>query len=139
MWLAEVSAYFSRFLIGAVVILYCHKGLGTLLLVALANASVLDRASLVLVFWSFSLALNLLATACICGRLLFFRYQLRRAFGDECTSQYTNMIALIVESEALYSIYLVIFIVPLVRKDTLIQAFAQAPAAVQVCRVSAQD
>ena len=92
----------------------------------------MNTSNLILIFWSFSLALNVLATALICGRLIFFRYQLRRAFGDDCNSEYTTIIAMIVESEALYSIYLIMFIIPLILENSLIMAYAQAPASVQV-------
>ena len=74
----------------------------------------------------------MLATSLICGRLIFVRYQLRTAFGGECATAYTSIVAMIIESEALYSIYLIIFIVPLILKTTLISVFSQGVATVQV-------
>ena len=88
--------------------------------------------NLVLGFWCFSLALNILATLLICGRLLYYRYQLKSALGHEHVSQYTGIIAMIVESEALYTAYLLIFIVPFVRNDLVAEVFLQSPSLIQV-------
>ena len=98
----------------------------------LTQTSVFGTVNLVLGFWCFSLALNILATLLICGRLLYYRYQLKAALGSEHISQYTGVIAMVVESELLYTAYLVVFIVPFVRGDMVAEVFLQNPSLIQV-------
>lgn len=98
----------------------------------LTETSVFGTVNLVLGFWCFSLALNVLATILICGRLLYYRWQLKNALGSEHISQYTGIIAMVVESELLYTAYLIVFIVPFVRGDMVAEVFLQNPSLIQV-------
>ena len=121
--------------------LLSRKALGTLFLVTLASesTSIFGTVNFTLGFWCFSLALNVLATVLIVGRLLFFRYRLKRVLGGQHVSQYTGVIAMVVESELLYTAFLITFIVPFVRNNSLANAFAQAPSLVQVRRALRRD
>ena len=94
--------------------------------------SIFGTVNLTLAFWCFSLALNILATIAIVSRLFYYRYQLSRAFNHPHLAQYTGIMAMIVESELLYSGFLILFIVPFVREDPLANIFAQPPSLVQV-------
>jgi hypothetical protein len=105
--------------------------LGTLFLVALTSTSVFGTVNLTLGFWCFSLALNIIATLLIVGRLVYHRYQLKRVLGSQHASHYTSFIATIVESELLYTCYLILYIVPFVRNNTLVNAFIQGPSVIQ--------
>ena len=40
---------------------------------------------------------------------------------------------MVVESELLYTVYLIMYIVPFIRNDTLVNAFVQGPSVIQVC------
>ena len=88
--------------------------------------------NLTLGFWCYSLALNVIATALIVGRLAYFRYQFQRVLGSQHASQYTGIMAMIIESELLYTMYLVLYIVPFVLNNPLVNVFVQGPSAVQV-------
>lgn len=52
--------------------------------------------------------------------------------GGANASQYTSIVAMIVESELLYTAYLILFIVPFIRNDSLVNVFVQGPALIQV-------
>jgi hypothetical protein len=62
-------------------------------------------------YYATSVALNLLVTTMIVGRLLCFRARLNRVTADKYGSQYTSIVAILVESAALYSSY-VLFLIP---------------------------
>ena len=106
--------------------------LGTLFLVALTNTSVFGTVNLTLGFWCFSLALNVIATVLIVGRLVYHRYQLKRVLGSQHAGHYTSFIATVVESELLYTCYLILYIVPFILNNTLVNAFIQGPSVIQV-------
>ena len=89
-------------------------------------------ASITLAFFAFSLAVNILATTLIVGRIAFYRYQLSIVLGSSHVSQYTGIIAMIVESEILYTAFLVLFIVPFTLNSPVMNIPAQAMAPIQV-------
>ncbi|KAJ8508805.1 hypothetical protein ONZ45_g8963 [Pleurotus djamor] len=61
-------------------------------------------------FW-YNLTLHLVATASIVGRLLYFRSRIEAA-GPGLGSQYIGIAAMVVESDALYSTILLLFLIP---------------------------
>ena len=115
--------------------LLSRKALGTLFLVTLASesTSIFGTVNFTLGFWCFSLALNVLATVLIVGRLLFFRYRLKRVLGGQHVSQYTGVIAMVVESELLYTAFLIPYIALLHLDSPALVIFEQPIGFVQVC------
>lgn len=103
--------------------------IGTLYLVQLAAA---ENLNLTLGFWSLSLAINVLATLLIAGRLLLYRFRLSKVLNSSYGLQYTSVIAMIVESELLYTAYIILLIVPFALNHPLSYIFIQSIAAVQV-------
>ena len=63
-------------------------------------------------YYATSISLNLLVTTMIVGRLLYFRARLNRVGAGNYGSQYTSLVAILVESAALYSSYVLLFLVP---------------------------
>lgn len=55
------------------------------------------------------------------------------SLGPSHAIQYTGIIAMVVESELLYTAFLILYIVPFSINSPLVNAFIQAPALVQVC------
>lgn len=98
----------------------------------IASNSIFGVANFTLGFWCFSLALNVLATLAIVGRLFIYRRRLRNVLGSDHASQYTGVIAMVVESELLYTIFMILYIVPFVLNNSLVNVFVQGPALVQV-------
>ncbi len=83
-------------------------------------------------FWCFSLALNVLATFLIVSLLLLYRFRLARVLGSGHGAQYTSVVAMVVESELLYTAFLILFIVPFVLNHPLENVFIQCIALIQV-------
>ena len=104
--------------------------LGILLLAH--SASVWRTANFTLAFYCFTLILNILATILIVGRLLFFRARLSKVLSPSHASQYTGIITLIVESEMLYTVYLVLTIVLFACNQPVANVFIQGASSVQV-------
>ena len=132
-WFVEFSQY-QNYEPHECVLTLSRIVLGTLLLVQLQHIYIFSSVDFITSLWCFSLGLNVLATLLICARLAYYRYMLRHSFGrdSEAAAPYTSIIAMIIESEALYTAYLIMFIVPLVRDNVLVYAFIQSPAAIQV-------
>ncbi|KAF7794741.1 hypothetical protein EIP86_005879 [Pleurotus ostreatoroseus] len=105
--------------------------IGVLFLVQLSLSALVDRVNFTLVFWCFSVAVNVLTTVAIVIRLSIYRHRLSSAFGKEHVSHYTSIISMIIESNLLYTAFIILFIVPLVRNVSLAHAFTQSPALVQ--------
>ena len=106
--------------------------LGTLFLVQLSSTSLWGTINLTLAFWCFSLALNVLATVIIVGRLLVYRRRLACVKRGR-SSAYLGVVAMVVESELLYTGYLILYIVPFVLGHPLANIFVQTIGSVQVC------
>lgn len=62
-------------------------------------------------FYTLSLALNIIMTIAIVARLLLFRHRIASALGSGHGSQYTSIVAMIVESAAIYSSFSIVFLV----------------------------
>ncbi|KAL9710485.1 hypothetical protein Ac2012v2_006019 [Leucoagaricus gongylophorus] len=66
--------------------------------------------NLAIPYWAISIALNVIITACIAARLLYMRYQMRRAL-IESGSEYISITSMMVESAAIYTANGLIFLV----------------------------
>ena len=107
--------------------------LGILILVQLSLASsLLITFRLTLAFWSFSLALNVVATLLIAGRLYYYRRRAKRTLGTSHASQYTSVIAMVIESELLYTSVLVVQLAVFALGHPVSNAIIQFEAQVQV-------
>jgi len=62
-------------------------------------------------FWSLSLALNLILTLAIAGRLLYLRSRIRDVIGPQHSTIYISMSSILIESAALYSVAAILFLV----------------------------
>ena len=74
-------------------------------------------------FWSLTVSLNILCTVLIASRL-WYQHLRVRGLGASAESLYASVIAVTVESAALYSLCGVIYIPLVVRKDTLQYPFS---------------
>lgn len=99
----------------------------------LKSTSVFGSVNFTLGFWCYSLALNVIATALIVARLASFRCRHKHLLGSQHARQYTGIMAMVVESELLYTAYLIVYIVPFALDNTVVNAFVQGPAVIQVC------
>ncbi|KAF9000988.1 hypothetical protein BDQ17DRAFT_644990 [Cyathus striatus] len=64
----------------------------------------MDPAIYLLVLEAFALSQNVLLTSLIVGRLLLFRYRIRKALGTQHGGEYVNVTTMLVESQALLGI-----------------------------------
>lgn len=55
-------------------------------------------------YWSLSVALNILLTLLIVGRFIYARKLVRRTLGPQHGKAYTTVVAMLVESAAIYSV-----------------------------------
>jgi hypothetical protein len=71
-----------------------------------------DAVNFGLLYWSFSVSVNIMATVLIVGRLLYMRHQISKAVGlNQTPHVYVSVSAMLVESAALYSCMAIVFIV----------------------------
>ncbi|PSR72607.1 hypothetical protein PHLCEN_2v11531 [Hermanssonia centrifuga] len=105
--------------------------LGSLFLGQIMSTSPWGAVNFTLGFWCFSLALNIIATFLIVGRLLFYRRRLAHIVGKGHGEQFTGLIAMVVESELMYTAFLILFIVPFILNHPLENVFIQGIALVQ--------
>ncbi|KAF9218447.1 hypothetical protein BS17DRAFT_742164 [Gyrodon lividus] len=67
--------------------------------------------NLAIPYWSISIALNVILTLLIAGRLLFMKYRLQNVLGEHTNTPYASLSAMLVESAFLYSTNGLIFII----------------------------
>lgn len=79
-----------------------------------------------------SLGLNILTTVAIVLRLMVYRYRIRKALGSSYASHYTTVVAMLVESSALYSSFSLLFLVSFAIDHPLAPVFLQTLSQVQV-------
>ncbi|EED84843.1 predicted protein [Postia placenta Mad-698-R] len=77
-------------------------------------------------YFATTLALNIVVTILIVSRLLYHRWRLGRALGPAYVSHYTYLAAILAESAAFYSVFSILFLVPLVLNNPLSSVFLQA-------------
>ncbi|KAG7088751.1 hypothetical protein E1B28_012719 [Marasmius oreades] len=82
-------------------------------------------------YYTMSLALNIIVTILIVLRLLIYRHRITKAMGPMHGSQYTSLVAMVVESAAIYSTFALCFLVPFAVKSPLAQLFLQGLAQIQ--------
>lgn len=80
-----------------------------------------------------SLALNILVTILIVVQLLIYRNRINNALGKSHGAHYASVVAMIVESAAIYSSFALLFLVPFALNHPLSQIFIQSLPPVQVC------
>lgn len=80
-----------------------------------------------------SLALNVIVTIFITGRLMFYRHRVKRALGVTHVSTYANAAAIFIESAMLYAVFAILFLVPFGLNNALGNVFLQTVSQVQVC------
>ena len=84
-------------------------GCAIALLVFAANPGAMYSSHTVQVFgtasWTLSLSLNVIVTVLIAGRLLYYRSRLREILGPNHGKVYTTIIAITVESAAIYAVF----------------------------------
>lgn len=68
-------------------------------------------------YWSLSISLNIILTLLISGRILFIRNRVKMSLGAYHAKTYTSLVAVLVESAALYSVTGLIFIVSYARNS----------------------
>ncbi|KZV61845.1 hypothetical protein PENSPDRAFT_618662 [Peniophora sp. CONT] len=64
-----------------------------------------------LLYWSFSIALNVIVTSAIVGRLLVMRARLASVNGPRHAQLYVSISAMLIESASLYSVTAIIFLI----------------------------
>lgn len=62
-------------------------------------------------YWSLSIALNIILTMMIVGRILWVKRSIRQALGDQHTRTYTSIAAMLIESAAMYSATALVYII----------------------------
>jgi len=76
-------------------------------------------------FYSMAIALNIILTMLICGRLLHISRWVRKTLGHDASDLYTNVMSIMIESALPYSLCGIMFIIPYVRGSDTSIAFAQ--------------
>lgn len=89
-------------------------------------------AQFVLAYFTLSLSLNILLTLLIVLRLLIHRHRAREYLGATHATNYTSIVAMLVESSALYTAFSLIFIVSYVRKSAVQNLFLPVLGEIQV-------
>ncbi|ESK90410.1 hypothetical protein Moror_13676 [Moniliophthora roreri MCA 2997] len=82
-------------------------------------------------YYAMSLALNILVTVLIVVRLLIYRHRITKAMGSSHGSHYTSLMAMVVESAAIYSSFALAFLVPFAVNSPASQLFLQALSPIQ--------
>ncbi|KAK7059077.1 hypothetical protein VNI00_001701 [Paramarasmius palmivorus] len=82
-------------------------------------------------YYTMSLALNILVTILIVLRLLVYRHRITQAMGSGHGSHYTSLVAMVVESAAIYSSFALCFLVPFSVNSPVAQLFLQALSPIQ--------
>ena len=62
-------------------------------------------------YWSLSIALNIILTSLIVGKILWMRRSVTMGLGSQHSKQYTSVVAMLIESAALYSITGIVYII----------------------------
>lgn len=104
------------------------------MLVTTSTSSPFAQVQITLAYYVMSLALNVIVTLLIVGRLLHFRRRIVRALGPDHVSTYANIVSILVESASLYSVFALLFLVPFGLGNNLGNVFLQTVSQVQVRR-----
>ncbi|EED84965.1 predicted protein [Postia placenta Mad-698-R] len=113
-------------------ILFCASfSLGVLFLVKTSHSSPYGSPKFTIIYFATTLALNVMVTVFIATRLLYYQRRARTVFGGMHLPHYSNLASILVESAALYSIFSILFVVPLALNNPLGSVFLQALGQVQ--------
>ncbi|KAF9010828.1 hypothetical protein BDQ17DRAFT_1299432 [Cyathus striatus] len=106
-----------RMFIGPAMIYIASVVMSIALMIAISKGSFWTDAAVKfgVAYWSLSISLNVILTLLISGRLWYFRRRIKAVLGAEHTSTYTSVLSMLVESAALYSITLTIFVISYAR------------------------
>ncbi|KAJ3910394.1 hypothetical protein F5879DRAFT_378873 [Lentinula edodes] len=74
---------------------------------------------------SLTISLNIIVTGLICGRLLYLRNEVNKILGPTHAKMYTSIIAILVESAALFTILGIVYVVVYARKSQTSIALVQ--------------
>lgn len=88
-----------------------------------------------LIYAALSLSLNLAITLAVVARLLLYRHRIVRALGRGFGTQYTSVVAMLVESAALYAVFSLLFLIPFGLQNQLANIMLQALGEIQVCEL----
>ncbi len=83
-------------------------------------------------YFSLSLALNIIVTLMIVGRLLWYRQRIKSLLGNAHGSHYTSIAAMIVESAAMYSLFTLLFLIFFGLDHPMENIFLQVLSQIQV-------
>ncbi|KAJ3886064.1 hypothetical protein GG344DRAFT_82074 [Lentinula edodes] len=109
------------------------SGIMYLLQVSTTSPFLPSSANFTIIDSSISLALNLMLTIMIVGRLVVYRYRLKTNFGLSVSQRdYTSVMAMLVESAGLYAAFSLFFIVPFALGSSVENIAFQALSQVQV-------
>ncbi|KAJ2929654.1 hypothetical protein H1R20_g7447, partial [Candolleomyces eurysporus] len=86
-------------------------------------------------YWSLSIGMNVIVTVAIAGRLLKMRANIRKILGPKHSSPYTSVLAMIIESAALYTSWALVFMVAYAKGDTFQNIVLSSLGQVQVCSI----
>ncbi|CCM05488.1 uncharacterized protein FIBRA_07709 [Fibroporia radiculosa] len=114
------------------IMLLASIALGVLLLVKMAGSNPFAQADFALSYYVTTLALNVIVTVMIATRIVLYRRRIRRTFGPHHYSSYSNVPAILIESASLYSLFALLFIVPLGLQSPLANVFMQSVSQVQI-------
>jgi len=62
-------------------------------------------------YWSLSIALNIILTSLIVSKILWMRRSVSQSLGSQHSKQYTSIVAMLIESAAMYSIAGLVYII----------------------------
>lgn len=91
-----------------------------------------ESVNLALIFWSLSIANNVLLTLSIAGYLLYMRLQIGRILGPNQAAPYITVSAILIESAFLYTAFGLAFLIPLAVDSQVNLIFIQVLPQVQV-------
>ncbi|THH26838.1 hypothetical protein EUX98_g7345 [Antrodiella citrinella] len=90
-----------------------------------------ESINFALVYWSTSIAINVILTLGIVGFLLYMRLRVRHALGKHYNSMYITISTMLIESVFLYTAFALAFLVPLARNNEVNLLFLQVLPQIQ--------
>ncbi|KZT68638.1 hypothetical protein DAEQUDRAFT_711677 [Daedalea quercina L-15889] len=105
--------------------------LGIVYLIQSRKSSLFSAANFTLASACMSLAINIVVTVLIAGRLLLFRRRIKNVLGSKHVTQYANIAAVLIESASMYTCFLLVFVVTLSVNNPVVNVFTQCVGQVQ--------
>jgi len=126
----------TRLALYAVMVLPCllwsaSFALGVVFLKKTSRSSPYHAVQFSLAYFTTTLALNIVVTLFIVVRLLIWRTRFARVLGTARATHYSNLAAILVESASMYSVFSIMFVVPLALNYPLANVFLQSMGQVQ--------